>query len=158
MTAVVAATGHRPDKLGGYGALVAQRLEKVAAHALLTLDAGKVISGMALGWDQAVARAALALGIPFIAAVPFAGQESRWPEGSQRDYRRLLDAAERVVVVSTGEYKTWKMQRRNEWMVDNCNIIAALWDGSSGGTLNCLNYAHACRRRVENFWSVYAHA
>jgi len=156
--AIVAATGHRPDKLGGYGPSAAEKLERVATHALLSLGASKAISGMALGWDQALARAAIALDIPFIAAVPFSGQESRWPEGSRRDYQRLLNAASEVVVVSAGGYASWKMQRRNEWMVDNCNTLAALWDGSTGGTFNCLEYAHSRRRRVENFWSTFNHA
>ena len=38
-----------------------------------------VISGMALGWDQAVARATADLGIPWVAAITFEGQESKWP-------------------------------------------------------------------------------
>lgn len=38
-------------------------------------------------------------------------------------------------------YKPWLMQKRNEYMVDRCDKITALWDGSSGGTGNCVKYA-----------------
>ena len=33
------------------------------------------------------------------------------------------------------------MQARNEWMVDQATRLAALWDGSSGGTGNCFQSA-----------------
>jgi uncharacterized phage-like protein YoqJ len=33
------------------------------------------------------------------------------------------------------------MQVRNEWMVDHCNDLLAVWDGSDGGTGNCVRYA-----------------
>jgi len=33
------------------------------------------------------------------------------------------------------------MQKRNQFMVDNSRVIIAYWDGSKGGTKNCLDYA-----------------
>lgn len=38
-------------------------------------------------------------------------------------------------------YKGYLMQKRNEYMVDNINELIAVWDGQSGGTANCVNYA-----------------
>ena len=38
------------------------------------------------------------LGIPFVAAVPFEGQESRWNDQQQGDYQKLLLCASQVVV------------------------------------------------------------
>ena len=38
-------------------------------------------------------------------------------------------------------YRPWLMQKRNEYMVDRCDKLTALWDGSSGGTGNCVKYA-----------------
>lgn len=121
----------------------------------------QVISGMALGWDTALAMAAIAHHIPLIAAVPFVGQESRWPPAQRLRYQKLLRRATEVVVVTEGGYAAWKMQKRNEWMVDRCDVLLALWDGSSGGTANCLTYA---RQRhvgtpllpavvIDNLWS-----
>jgi uncharacterized phage-like protein YoqJ len=139
---IIAATGHRPDKLGGYGNPVAsQRLMDLAADHIDKARPAKVISGMALGWDTAFGWAAVHLRIPLIAAVPFRGQESRWPVSSQTLYRLLLDRAEDVVVVCDGGYAVWKLQKRNEWMVDHADRMCALWDGSAGGTRNCVEYA-----------------
>jgi len=33
------------------------------------------------------------------------------------------------------------MQKRNEYMVDNADIVIAVWDGTKGGTCNCVRYA-----------------
>ncbi|PAD70641.1 hypothetical protein CHH83_02225 [Bacillus sp. 7586-K] len=33
------------------------------------------------------------------------------------------------------------MQKRNEWMVDNSDYVIAVWDGTKGGTGNCVKYA-----------------
>ena len=107
---------------------------------------------MALGWDLALAHASVLTGIPFTAAVPCDAQESRWPPSSQAYYRRLLTLSDDVVVVSPGGYKPWKMQVRNEWMVDQCDLLLALWDGSRGGKANCCWYAQRIERPIENLW------
>ena len=33
------------------------------------------------------------------------------------------------------------MQRRNEYMVDKADTLIAVWNGTSGGTANCVKYA-----------------
>lgn len=152
MGVVAAGTGHRPDKLGGYSEAVTARLVDLARAALLHYRPEKVISGMALGWDTALALAALELGIPLIAAIPFEGQEKAWPAVSQARYRDILSRATEIVIVSAGRYSGWKMQVRNEWMVDRCDILLALWDGSEGGTRNCLRYAERKGTQVSNLW------
>jgi len=110
---------------------------------------------MALGWDQALAQAAVDMKIPFDAAVPFVGQESRWPAESAKRYRSLLSQARNVTVVCDGGYAAWKLQRRNIWMVDHCDAVLALWNGSDGGTANCVRYADG-KRPVINVWNEWA--
>ena len=66
---IIAGTGHRPDKLGGYSDDVLSKLIKLARTTLFDLKPKKVISGMALGWDMALAYAALALTEPEVVAV-----------------------------------------------------------------------------------------
>lgn len=152
----VAFTGHRPDKLGGYDAHNPTRgrlAHALTAH-LFTLAAEHngltCISGMALGFDQLAAGVCVQIGIPFIAAVPFEGQEAIWPASSQASYRELLAKAAKVVVVCRGGYSPHKMQLRNQWMVSNCDLLVAAWDGSPGGTHNCIKYAERVGRRWEN--------
>lgn len=140
---ILAATGHRPDKLGGYDEQNPLRTwVRAQIHAALEdLKPEKAISGMALGVDSDFAEACVALGIPFIAAVPFQGQESRWPQASQERYKKLLARAAEVVYVSPPGYATWKFHARNQYMVDNCNLLLAVFDGSVGGTSSTVCYA-----------------
>lgn len=149
---VVAGTGHRPDKLGGYGQESTQKLAKFAKTVLREIKPKVVISGMALGWDQALAWAAINLDIPLIAAIPFSSQPTAWPEPSQMTYAKLLARADKTCIVSEGLYANWKFQKRNEWMVDNCNLVLALWNGSKGGTGNCIKYAESKDVKILNLW------
>jgi uncharacterized phage-like protein YoqJ len=154
---IVAGTGHRPDKLGGYGNYERKERKRVFATAragLIELEPELVISGMAQGWDQELACAAISLGIPFIAAVPFKGQELAWPEQAQDKYNHLLSGAKEVKIVCSGGYAPWKMQTRNEWMVDNSDHILAFWNGTPGGTANCIRYAEKVGKSVINLWSI----
>lgn len=147
---IVAFTGHRPDKLGGYKLpnpiynFVYLQIEKT----LLELKPDKVISGMAQGVDQWAAVIAYRLNIPFLAAIPFEGQESAWPTKSQKAYKTFLKIAAEKVIVSPGSYSAQKMQIRNQWMVDNCDTLIAVWDKTPGGTANCINYAKSINRSI----------
>lgn len=150
---IVSVTGHRPDKLGGYEITARRAVGAFAAEQLLQLAPDRVITGMALGWDQAVAAACIILDIPFVAAVPFEGQERRWPQESRERYHRLLSHAdERVVVCDDFVPAVKALQKRNEWMVDRAEEVIALWDGSFGGTHNCITYARKKGVPVRNLW------
>lgn len=152
---IIAGTGHRPDKLGGYGEEATGRLVTLARGWLRENNPERVITGMALGWDQALGWAAHDEGIPFLAAIPFTGQEKAWPALSQQWHNDLLNLAQEVVIVSDGGYAAWKMQIRNKWMVDNSDAVLALWNGSDGGTANCVRYAQQAGKRIINLWERY---
>lgn len=153
---VIAVTGHRPEKLGGYSDRARRTLGGFAVERFfIAREKGldRVITGMALGWDQAVAGACIALDIPFTAAIPFAGQERRWPRLAQERYHRLLARADQVEIVSPQFINVNRaMQLRNEWMVDRADAVVALWDGSWGGTHNCIEYARKRGVEVLNLW------
>lgn len=144
-------TGHRPNKLGGYiennpiANYVKAQLRDVIVNSIKE-GYTTFISGMALGVDMWVAEIVLELRkanpqIKLIAAVPFSGQECKWPSQSQKRWRGIIDQADDVVHVCEAGYSAWKMQKRNEWMVDHAARVVAVWDGTSGGTGNCVGYA-----------------
>jgi uncharacterized phage-like protein YoqJ len=148
---ILAGTGHRNQKLGGFQLpnptyiKVCQAIEKN----LLQLKPEKVISGMALGYDQWLANIAIKLKIPLIAAVPFKGQESVWAKASQAAYNRLLTKASEIIVVNEGGYSAHKLQLRNEWLVNHCDLLLACWNGDeSSGTYNCINYAKLKNKEI----------
>lgn len=117
------------------------------------------ISGMALGIDTLYAKICTTIGIPFIAAIPFKGQGMRWSIKTQIQYGELLQKANQIFIVADNKFVTYDeyltmpfesmstglvskyMDMRNKWMVDNCDILIAVWDGSEGGTANCVRYA-----------------
>lgn len=147
---IISFTGHRPQKIGGYKTpnpiytFLCQETEKL----LIALNPEETISGMALGFDWIGAEVSIKLGIPFIASVPFIGQESIWPEHSKKQYRELLAKAKEVVIVSEGSYSVEKMQIRNCWMADRADEVIACFDGTKGGTKNCIDYAIKKGKRI----------
>lgn len=145
---IIAFTGHRPNKLGGFKVPNPMYLAicKQIAKALDDLNPTKCITGMALGIDQWAANICHIKNIPFTAAIPFVGQESRWPKESQEIYKLLLDCAADQVIVSPGSYSAEKMQIRNQWMVDNSDHLICIWDGTQGGTGNCVAYAEQVKK------------
>lgn len=133
----IAVTGHR--KLD-------HSLDKViesVCKTIAVIQPSLVITGMAVGFDQAVALACIQSGTPFEAAVPFKGQESIWPEDAQQVYREILEQAQKVTVVSIGTYAAWKMHARNGYMIKNADIIIGYCrpTETKGGTFEAMKLA-----------------
>lgn len=96
----------------------------------------------------------------FILAMPFEKQDANWFKQEDKDrlkYQR--EQADKVVLVDTlnnykikdlieGEYHPAKMQKRNEYMLDNSDLVIAVWDGSNGGTANCVRYAKKLGKKI----------
>jgi uncharacterized phage-like protein YoqJ len=147
---IYAGTGHRLEVVGYENKA---KLIRYATQLLPGYKPDKIISGMAIGWDQALAHAAVNNKIPFIAAVPFVGQANVWPKEAQEEYSQLLNLAEDVVIVSEGGFATHKYHVRNMWMSNHANAILALWNGiKKGGTHQCLTYAKQIKLPVYNIW------
>lgn len=148
---IVCGTGHRPDKIGGYSDEVFKQLSLFLKAYLRQLRPLKVISGMAQGFDQALAVAAISEKIPFIAAIPCPGQQLVWPKEARDKYLEILEHADAQFVVSP-KYTPYCMQKRNEWMVDNSDAVIALWNGTDGGTANCVRYAESKKKEIYHAW------
>lgn len=148
---ILAITGHRPDKLPGQYDLshpFYSALEERLREIITEVQPVKAFSGMALGVDQFFAELCTKLGIPWVAAIPFVGQERIWPEESKQKYQEILSHATEVVIVTPGNYAAYKMQIRNQYMVDNCDKLIAVWDGTAGGTGNCVQYAFEKKKQI----------
>lgn len=119
------------------------------------------ISGMSAGVDLWAAVEVLALrqecpDVQLIAAVPFVGQESHWSIPLQREYRRILDAAQEVEYlfpVSAAEDNAAACYRgRNRWMVDRADTVLAVCEidvaDSRTGTAATVRYARRLQKRI----------
>lgn len=143
----IAITGHRPNKLGNDYNLTGPLIRSIRVELQIIIDKYKpthIISGMALGIDTLWAQMALENNIPLIAAVPCLDQEKQWTPSSQWIYRAIInDPLTSIKWVSKGGYTYDCMHNRNIWMVDNCDLLVAVWDGTTGGTYNCIKYAES---------------
>jgi uncharacterized phage-like protein YoqJ len=149
---IIAGTGHRPQEIGGFKLpnptynKICQETERL----LVELKPDKVLSGMALGFDQYLAAIAYKRKIPFVAVLPFEGQETAWPQESQKTYRLLRKVAIEEVIVSPGGYTPAKMQIRNQYLCDHSDILLACFipTKTKGGTFNCIQYAKSIDRKI----------
>jgi uncharacterized phage-like protein YoqJ len=149
----IAVTGPRPRRLGGYNAEenfkairrhMRDRLERV----LKSSENVSIISGGALGIDQFWMEVGIYLGIPVTAALPFEGYNDRWPLSSRVIYDQLLDKCSNVIYICEPGFEARKLQIRNEWMVDHCNVLDAYYIDNTGGTFNCVRYAESVDREI----------
>ena len=134
---IQASSETRPDRYVD-AAYLSNKLDLIEWRNRPASNAPIAISGVALGIDQDFCGVCVELGVPFVAFIPFVGQDSRWPAASREVYRKVLDAAAGVRVVSqppaTDEAARRAALDRNAAMAEICDELIAVWDGSQGGT------------------------
>ena len=79
-------------------------------------------------------------GIRLIAAVPYPEFPDSWSSEWQAKYKRLVDSADMVKVISP-EYNESVFQMRNEWLVNHSSKLIAVSNGQKSGTKNTIWYA-----------------
>lgn len=106
------------------------------------------ISGFALGIDLMAAQLVQSLkydlpGISLTAVIPFEGQAERYNIYDKRVYRRLLELADKVIVLSDYYYPRCFLDR-DKFMVENASYLIAYYDGrEKGGTYYTVKKARA---------------
>lgn len=120
------------------------------------LQPTSVVTGMAIGFDQAVALACIKTGVPFEAAVPFKGQESHWPQDAQDVYNEILTQASKTTIVSPGPYAAWKMHARNGYMVKSADVVVGYMrpTETKGGTFEAMKLAAASNKKIVNLYQL----
>jgi len=153
---VIAATGHRPAKLGARRRLDELPVASVAYAFLATLRPDRVISGMARGWDLIVAEQCLRLKIPLVAAVPGSphDQTAHWDYSDVSRYQHVLHQAAHVEIIPATVLNTAAYHARDRWMVDHAHMMLAAWNGSGSGTGYTVEYARGRGVAVCNLWDL----
>lgn len=159
---VLAVTGHRPEKLFAENCYSVENFELLVEFARTVLAKADerylVVTGMALGWDLAVAKACHELGVAYDAYVPCPDQSRPWKSSYfQGLHEELLEDARKVVLCSE-EYSPMAMNERNKAMCHAARGLVALWDGSAGGTANCVRYwerVHGKGMRIVRVWDLW---
>jgi uncharacterized phage-like protein YoqJ len=154
-------TGHRPDKLYGYDPFsegntnMLYKLRAIIEKFITDKGITTFITGMALGIDMWAGRIVLALRekyphIKLICAIPCAKQWSKWNDDSRKEWDEITNNADEIIFVSEELYTPWCMQKRNEWMVNHVKYVLSVWNGTKGGTENCIIYAKKNDRTIIN--------
>jgi len=104
------------------------------------------ISGAAMGTDLWGAEFVLEFkkefpDVTLEMAIPFEGQADRWSEEYRLRREEIMDAADRITMISQS-YTKHCMFDRNRYMVENADAIIAAYDGQEGGTRMTVDYAH----------------
>jgi uncharacterized phage-like protein YoqJ len=159
----VAFTGHRPPRLGGYGAgensPIARNVRTALGHVVDRIIAAHpegtiFMSGMAQGVDTWAAEIVIARrnsgprGVQLTAVVPFTGHERVWPRAAQERHRAILMQADEVAIIqrcgpetpTPAQVRMW-LRERNDYMVARADLVVAVFDGSPGGTAEAVSYA-----------------
>jgi len=103
------------------------------------------ICGMAQGADLLLARIVLRLKTIYSevfleCALPFVCQSEKWTAKHKNLYDDILKQCDKVTVLSEC-YRIDAYLKRNKYMVDNSDIVIAVFDGKKGGTKFTCDYA-----------------
>ena len=135
----IAVTGHRPKRLKGQQ----KEIKRWLSEQLDKYECTEAISGMAQGADQIFAQAAVEKNIPLICCYPYRKNFFHQEE------QKILNRAKDIKFISetyTGNRVYWF---RDKYMVDNCDLLLAVWDGiKAGGTWLTINYAQKIGKPV----------
>ena len=151
----ICVTGHRPPRLYGYDIynLKWNKLKELFKQILIDKKCDTAISGMALGADHVFALSVIELkeagfNVKLHCAIPCINYTIKWNEESVKLYDEILTKADEYKIVTNSSYKPWVMQKRNEYMVDNSDVVIAVCDGLPSGTLNCIRYAEKQEKEI----------
>ena len=79
--------------------------------------------------------------LKLICVIPFAEQARGWAMNWAFRYRELLRNADQIVLMCSN-YQRGCYHMRNRYMVDNCDLLIAIYNGENkGGTAYTVNYA-----------------
>ena len=121
----VIVTGHRTEKLAPYDFPWIQSAVDTALVEILHKNRDLLAYvGMASGVDLHFCKSCILMGVPYIACVPFEGQENTMSVHDADVRAQLLKSAKEIKEV------------KNSWMVEHCDIAIAVWSGQKGGTFN----------------------
>jgi uncharacterized phage-like protein YoqJ len=161
MPSICAFTGHRPQHLP-FGTNEAdprcaalKKCLRAQIEKLIEMGVTHFISGMAIGVDMYAAEIVLDLkatypDITLECAFPCETQAVKWPEPLRERYYNIAAECDKETMLQT-HYTADCMLKRNQYMVEQADIILAVWDGRPSGTGMTVRYA---RERHKPVWII----
>lgn len=158
MKTVCAFTGHRPQTLPFHNNEMDPRCKrlKILLRNLIEKQiydgVTHFISGMALGIDTYAAEIVLDLKqkypeITLEVALPCETQARYWNEEDRDRYFSIIERCDKETLLQK-HYTSDCLFRRNRYMVDNADVLIAVWNGRPSGTGKTVMYAKERGREV----------
>lgn len=158
ITKSVAFTGHRSERilqvrmLYLYLDIIVSQVKR-----LYSLGYRYFLSGMAEGFDLLAAQAVADLKMEYtdirlIAVVPFRRQSDRYRPENKSLYDRIMKTADETVILRE-DYCKGCFHHRNDYLIDNSEIVLAYWDKQPyGGTYYTVGKARMMNRNIINLY------
>lgn len=152
-------TGHRPQNLpfrfnesDKRCIALKKQLRKLIVQLIEQHSVTHFISGMAIGVDMYAAEIVLDLKaeyphITLEGAIPCETQAAKWSESLRDRYFKIAEQCDKETMLQT-QYTPNCMQKRNRYMVDQADVLLAVWDGTPSGTGSTVKYAKTQGRTV----------
>ena len=80
-------------------------------------------------------------------AIPCETQANRWNDSWRNRYFDIIYRADAAKTLQT-HYTYDCMMKRNKYMVDNSDVVIAVWNGEKSGTGNTVRYAESCGKSI----------
>ena len=131
--------GMRPPELGGYddnpvARRVRDQLTEILAAKRAMHDDLVVLTGLGLGAEQLGAEAAAAVGVPYVAVLPYPDPDAVWPAAGRARYAQSLAGGRDVVLLQARRPETKQaaggaLARRDAWLARHAHEAVVVWDG-----------------------------
>lgn len=152
-------TGHHPQKMPYIIDETDERCLRIKERLkeeieLLIKEKGTThfISGMALGIDIYAAEIVLELkkqypNVTLEAVIPFEEQANKWKEADRERYYTILEKCDKESMLQK-HYSSDCMLKKDHYMVDEADVIIAVWDGSQSEAGKTVSYATSQAKSV----------
>jgi len=132
-------SGHRDEKLINYNLdWISLKLNGLVSESMRDHGVSLAYSGMASGIDLMFCKACTIHNLPYIACIPFEGQENYMTEEAAVNRQKYIDSADGVMKV------------KNSWMVEHADMGIVVFDGNKGGTHNV--FQQLIERKKNFYW------
>lgn len=146
---VCAFTGHREIPTGDYEKVKA--FTKKTVDLLISRGVTEFISGGAVGYDMLAAEIVLDAKkyapVKLVIAVPCKGQERYYNFSDKARYRKILDNADDVVILSE-HYYNGCMLVRNRYMVNKADFVLSYCNKTEGGSYYTRCFAKENKKHI----------
>lgn len=147
----IGVTGHQ-----AMPAVALEHAERELRGLLADQPALSAMSSLAAGADQLFARLVLEAGGALHVVIASHGYEQILDPPDLASYRELRAAAAETTVLDFAEPGEPAYHAAGLYIVDHCDLLAAVWDGQParglGGTGDIVHYARAVGRPVTIIW------